>query len=154
MHLTIVGGGVAGLVAAVEAAERGLSARLYEAHATLRGRTRTSPAPYVAHEASRVFYSDGPTWAWLRDRRPLAVVDPAFWEHTPPAISPTPRASTSSGPKVPARPGCSTCRIPSPHATTSRPVTAKLAIWIHPSSPRLSRLSGWRRRSNPRRVRT
>jgi 2-polyprenyl-6-methoxyphenol hydroxylase-like FAD-dependent oxidoreductase len=40
MHLTIVGGGLAGLVAAVKAADRGLSVRLYEAHAT--GRCRAS----------------------------------------------------------------------------------------------------------------
>jgi folate-dependent tRNA-U54 methylase TrmFO/GidA len=46
MHLTIVGGGLAGLVAAVEAAERGLSVRPYElmgplATGPLRRRLRT-----------------------------------------------------------------------------------------------------------------
>ena len=68
MELRIVGGGLAGLVAAVEAAERGASVRLYEAHDTLGGRARTTPPPYLAHEGPHVFYADGPAWAWLRER--------------------------------------------------------------------------------------
>lgn len=67
-HLTVIGGGLAGLVAAIEAADRGASVRLVEAHADLGGRGRTTAAPYVAHQGPHVFYSDGPTWAWLRDR--------------------------------------------------------------------------------------
>lgn len=65
MELSIVGGGLAGLVTAVEAAERGARVRLYEAHDTLGGRARTTPAPYVAHNGPHVFYRDGPTWEWL-----------------------------------------------------------------------------------------
>lgn len=68
MELQIIGGGLAGLVAAVEAAERGASVRLYEAHDTLGGRARSTPPPYVAHEGPHVFYVDGPTWSWLRTR--------------------------------------------------------------------------------------
>ena len=68
MELQIIGGGLGGLVAAVEAAERGAAVRLLEAHDTLGGRARTSPPPYVAHEGPHVLYSDGPTWAWLARR--------------------------------------------------------------------------------------
>ena len=86
MELQIIGGGLGGLVAAVAAAERGAAVRLYEAHDTLGGRARTTPPPYVAHEGPHVFYSDGPTWAWLTRRgltRPSAGVPTralaAFW---------------------------------------------------------------------------
>jgi hypothetical protein len=77
---------------------------------------------------------------------------PASATKTPAKTSPNPKAPTSSGPQVPPRPGPSTRPMPTAQATHSRPVTTKLAIWIQPSSPRLSRLSGWRRRSNPSRV--
>ncbi|WP_075848638.1 NAD(P)-binding protein [Saccharomonospora sp. CUA-673] len=47
-EITVVGGGLAGLVAAVEAAERGAKVTLHEAHSSLGGRggrrrVRTSP---------------------------------------------------------------------------------------------------------------
>lgn len=67
-HLTVIGGGLAGLVAAIEAADRGAFVRLVEAHDDLGGRGRTTPPPHVAHQGPHVFYSDGPTWAWLRNR--------------------------------------------------------------------------------------
>ncbi|HYI32938.1 MAG TPA: NAD(P)-binding protein [Glaciibacter sp.] len=79
-HLTVIGGGLAGLVAAIEAADRGASVRLVEAHDDVGGRGRTTPPPHVAHQGPHVFYSDGPTWAWLRDRSLLgktASVPPA-----------------------------------------------------------------------------
>jgi phytoene dehydrogenase-like protein len=67
-HVTIAGGGLAGLVAAVTAAEAGAAVTLYEAHATLGGRARTSPAPWLANEGPHVVYADGPLWAWLAQR--------------------------------------------------------------------------------------
>jgi phytoene dehydrogenase-like protein len=67
-HVTIVGGGLAGLVAAVTAAEAGATVSLHEAHATLGGRARTSPAPWLANEGPHVVYADGPLWAWLAQR--------------------------------------------------------------------------------------
>lgn len=86
MELQVIGGGLGGLVAAVEAAERGARVRLYEAHDTLGGRARTTAPPYVAHEGPHVFYRDGPTWAWLARRgltRPATGVPTralaAFW---------------------------------------------------------------------------
>lgn len=68
MELQIIGGGLAGLVAAVSAAETGAGVRLFEAHAELGGRARTSAGPYVAHEGPHVVYRDGPLWAWLAGR--------------------------------------------------------------------------------------
>jgi phytoene dehydrogenase-like protein len=70
-HLTIVGGGVAGLVAAIAAREAGLNVTLYEARRELGGRARTASGPYQANWGPHVIYADGPLWAWL-DRRGLA----------------------------------------------------------------------------------
>ncbi|SDS28795.1 Phytoene dehydrogenase-related protein [Friedmanniella luteola] len=69
MELQVVGGGLAGLIAAVEAAERGARVRLVEAHTELGGRARASSPPHVAHEGPHVLYRDGPTWAWLTRRQ-------------------------------------------------------------------------------------
>ncbi|MCG7608325.1 FAD-dependent oxidoreductase [Mycolicibacterium sp. (ex Dasyatis americana)] len=67
-NLTVIGGGLAGLTAAIAAAESGAPVRLYEAHTTVGGRGRATPAPYVAHEGAHVFYADGPHYAWLKKR--------------------------------------------------------------------------------------
>jgi len=67
-HVTVVGGGLAGLVAAITAAETGADVRLLEAHAALGGRARSTSAPYVANDGPHVFYGDGAAWAWLRER--------------------------------------------------------------------------------------
>ena len=54
MHrITVVGGGFAGLTAAVSAAEAGAEVTLYEAHHTLGGRARTADAPYRTNEGPR-----------------------------------------------------------------------------------------------------
>jgi phytoene dehydrogenase-like protein len=66
--VTIVGGGLGGLTAAVAAGERGWSVRLLEAHDHLGGRARTSGGPYRANRGPHVVYSDGPLWAWLDER--------------------------------------------------------------------------------------
>jgi hypothetical protein len=70
-HLTIVGGGLAGLVAAIAAREAGLDVTLYEARSQLGGRARTAPGAYHANWGPHVIYTDGPLWSWL-DRRGLA----------------------------------------------------------------------------------
>ena len=70
-HLTIVGGGLAGLVAAIAAREAGLEVTLYEARSQLGGRARTTLGAYHANWGPHVIYTDGPVWSWL-DRRGLA----------------------------------------------------------------------------------
>jgi phytoene dehydrogenase-like protein len=67
-ELTVVGGGLAGLVAAVTAAEAGAGVRLHEAHVRLGGRARSTPGPFVANEGPHVLYADGTAWAWLSRR--------------------------------------------------------------------------------------
>ncbi|MFI5906732.1 phytoene desaturase family protein [Dactylosporangium sp. NPDC051541] len=66
--ITIVGGGVAGLTAAIACAERGLAVTLHEAHRTLGGRARSTPGPYVANDGTHVLYSDGEPFRWLAER--------------------------------------------------------------------------------------
>ena len=69
----MVGGGIAGLVAAATAAERGAEVVLQEAHHSLGGRWRTSEPPYVAHEGPHVVYANGALWDWLKERRLLGT---------------------------------------------------------------------------------
>ena len=80
MHrLTVIGGGLAGLTAAVTAAEAGAKVTLYEAHHTLGGRARTADEPYRTNDGPHALYSGGPHWAWLRQRDligPLAPIPP------------------------------------------------------------------------------
>jgi hypothetical protein len=78
--VTIVGGGLGGLVAAIAAREAGCHVVLHEARRELGGRARTAPAPYRANWGPHVVYSDGPLWAWLEARD---LADPA---RHPPAV--------------------------------------------------------------------
>ncbi len=66
--ITIVGGGLAGLTAAIVCAEGGCRVRLLEAHETLGGRARSSDGPYKANLGPHVIYKDGDLWSWLVDR--------------------------------------------------------------------------------------
>lgn len=80
MHrITVIGGGFAGLTAAITAAEAGAKVTVYEAHHTLGGRARTAEGPYRTNEGPHALYSGGPHWAWLRQRDligPLAPIPP------------------------------------------------------------------------------
>ena len=67
--ITVIGGGFAGLVAAISGAEAGAHVVLHEAHRELGGRARATHPPYVAHQGPHVLYADGPWWAWLQERR-------------------------------------------------------------------------------------
>jgi glycine/D-amino acid oxidase-like deaminating enzyme len=67
-EITVVGGGIAGLCAAITAAEEGAGVRLLEARAELGGRARSTDGPYRANLGPHVLYKDGAPWAWLSER--------------------------------------------------------------------------------------
>ncbi|WP_405856084.1 NAD(P)-binding protein [Streptomyces sp. NBC_00090] len=78
--LTIIGGGFAGLTAAITAAEAGARVTVHEAHRTLGGRARTAEGPYGTNEGPHALYDGGPHWTWLKQRGllgPLAPLPPA-----------------------------------------------------------------------------
>ncbi|MFD4635339.1 NAD(P)-binding protein [Streptomyces sp. NPDC058284] len=78
-HLTVIGGGFAGLTAAITAAEAGARVTLREAHHTLGGRARTSEGTYKTNEGPHALYNGGPHWTWLKQRNligPLAPLPP------------------------------------------------------------------------------
>jgi phytoene dehydrogenase-like protein len=66
--LTIVGAGLTGLTAAIEAAEGGWRVTVAEAHSRPGGRGRTLAAPFRANTGPHAIYADGPWWAWLEGR--------------------------------------------------------------------------------------
>jgi hypothetical protein len=68
--VTVVGGGIGGLVAAVELAEAGVPATVLEARAVPGGRARSVPGPWVANLGPHAVYRGGSLWRWL-DRRGL-----------------------------------------------------------------------------------
>jgi phytoene dehydrogenase-like protein len=71
MRITIVGGGLGGLVSAISCAEAGMQVHLLEAHEELGGRGRSTGGPYKANLGPHVIYKDGPFWNWLREREIL-----------------------------------------------------------------------------------
>ena len=75
-HVTVIGGGIGGLVTAIAAREEGMAVTLHEAHDRLGGRAWTTPGERKANWGPHVLYSDGPLWRWLDDRglaRPAAT---------------------------------------------------------------------------------
>jgi hypothetical protein len=68
--ITIVGGGLAGLIAAIACAEDGARVSLLEAHSELGGRGRSTDGPYKANLGPHAMYH-GPFWQWLREREIL-----------------------------------------------------------------------------------
>jgi phytoene dehydrogenase-like protein len=67
-QITIVGGGIAGLVAAIACAEESTKVRLVEAHERLGGRARSTDGPYKANLGPHAMYNDGAFWRWMRER--------------------------------------------------------------------------------------
>lgn len=77
--LAIIGGGFAGLTAAITAAEAGARVTIHESHHTIGGRARTAEGPYRTNEGPHALYNGGPHWAWLKQRDligPLAPLPP------------------------------------------------------------------------------
>jgi hypothetical protein len=66
--INVVGGGIAGLVAAITAAEGGASVVLHEAGAQLGGRARSGDGPYGVNLGPHVVYRGGALTRFLRDR--------------------------------------------------------------------------------------
>lgn len=75
-RISVIGGGLAGLTAALTAAEAGARVTLYEAHGSLGGRARTADAPYRTNEGPHALYYRGPHWAWLKQRDLLGTMAP------------------------------------------------------------------------------
>jgi phytoene dehydrogenase-like protein len=73
-EVTVVGGGVAGLVAAIACAEAGQPVRLLEGRRELGGRGRATAPPYVANLGPHVIYANGRLWAFMRERELLPPV--------------------------------------------------------------------------------
>jgi phytoene dehydrogenase-like protein len=67
-EITVIGGGVAGLTAAITCAESGAGVRLLEAHDTLGGRARSADGPYKANLGPHAIYTGGVLWDWLNQR--------------------------------------------------------------------------------------
>ena len=67
-QITVVGGGLAGLTAAITAAEAGANVRLLEAHEELGGRARSTASPYKANLGPHALLCNSPFWAWLGER--------------------------------------------------------------------------------------
>lgn len=93
MQLNVVGGGLTGLVAAIEGAELGWHVNLFEARSTLGGRAVTLEGPYRANRGPHALYTDGPLWSWL-ERRAL----------TPPVVAPCGETLFRMGGRLQARP--------------------------------------------------
>ncbi|MEU5344730.1 NAD(P)-binding protein [Streptomyces sp. NPDC020766] len=75
-RITVVGGGFAGLTAAITAAEAGAKVTVYEAHHTLGGRARTAEGPYKTNEGPHALYKGGPHWTWLGQRDLIGELAP------------------------------------------------------------------------------
>ena len=67
-RITVIGGGLGGLTAAIACAEEGAQVVLLEAHDELGGRGRSTRGPYKANLGPHVIYKDGRFWDWLEER--------------------------------------------------------------------------------------
>lgn len=80
-QITVVGAGIAGLVAAIACAEEGAKVRLLEAHEQLGGRARSTDGPYKANLGPHALYKkDDSLWGWMGERDLLP-------EHVGPRLS-------------------------------------------------------------------
>lgn len=72
--ITVVGGGVGGLIAAIACTQQNRKVVLYEATSKLGGRARSSERPYIANYGPHALYGDGDLYAWLRREKLLPRV--------------------------------------------------------------------------------
>ncbi len=70
-QITVIGGGLAGLTAAISCAEQGAAVQLLEAHGELGGRARSLPGPYRANLGPHALLASSPFWHWLGERQLL-----------------------------------------------------------------------------------
>src|SRR5688572_25688354 len=83
--ITVIGGGLAGLTAAIACAEQGAAVHLFDAHDSLGGRARSTTGRYVANEGPHAFYRDGAPYEWLAEGglvQPVAAPTPEIWAAT------------------------------------------------------------------------
>jgi len=73
--ITVIGAGVAGLVAAISVAEQGARVSLHEKQATPGGRGRTNSGPYRANIGPHALYR-GSFTAWLEEHELMPAVTP------------------------------------------------------------------------------
>lgn len=69
--VTVVGGGIAGLVAAISCAEADLAVVLHEARSKLGGRALSNDGDWKANFGPHALCSRRSNWGWLKDRRLL-----------------------------------------------------------------------------------
>jgi phytoene dehydrogenase-like protein len=72
--ITVVGGGIGGLVAAIVCAQHDRQVVLHEATGKLGGRARSSEGPHVANYGPHALYGNGQFYAWLRREKLLPKV--------------------------------------------------------------------------------
>jgi len=73
-EITVVGGGIAGLTAAITCAEAGASVRLFEARERLGGRALSSEREYKVNLGPHALYRGTGMYAWLSERSLLPPV--------------------------------------------------------------------------------
>src|SRR5215471_10913661 len=67
-QITVVGGGIAGLTAAISCAEKNAHVVVREAHDELGGRARSLTGDYKANLGPHAVLSSSPLWGWLGER--------------------------------------------------------------------------------------
>jgi phytoene dehydrogenase-like protein len=67
-RITVIGGGIAGLVAAITCGEQSAPVHLLEAHGELGGRARSLSGLYKANLGPHALLSSSPFWSWLGER--------------------------------------------------------------------------------------
>jgi phytoene dehydrogenase-like protein len=108
--VTIVGGGLGGLIAAIECAQAGATVVLHEAGRELGGRARSLDGPYKANYGPHALYADGPLPGWLKAQGALPPLarppvlglrfrrDGRTWRRPPSLVSVVTRLARNDGP--------------------------------------------------------